>query len=141
MNTQRFAVIIVAIVGMIATFLPWYTISGIENLTGVNSSGWFTFIMFALTIFIVLRKDTRKDMSMGTVWGASAFSVLATFIVLWRVLDIALANEGDLMLDGNMAQLTGQNIKIAYGAWIVMLAGLAVPLAALLFRNKKFTRS
>lgn len=43
MNKQRFAVIIVAIIGIVATFLPWYRIEQVGTLSGISSSGWFTF--------------------------------------------------------------------------------------------------
>ncbi len=39
MNKQRFAVIIVAVIGMIAAFLPWYKILQVGNISGISSSG------------------------------------------------------------------------------------------------------
>lgn len=41
MNKQRFAVIIVALIGLIATFLPWYKIVQLGTISGMSSSGWF----------------------------------------------------------------------------------------------------
>ena len=35
MNRQRFAVFIVGIIGLVATFLPWYTVDMVGTLTGV----------------------------------------------------------------------------------------------------------
>ncbi len=59
MNKQRFAVIIVAVIGMIAAFLPWYKILQVGNISGISSSGWFTFILFAIVIVLMLRKNLR----------------------------------------------------------------------------------
>ena len=65
MNKQRFAVIIVALIGLIATFLPWYKIVQLGTISGMSSSGWFTFIMFIIVIILALRKDLHEDLSMG----------------------------------------------------------------------------
>lgn len=54
MNRQRFAVLIVAIIGIIATFLPWYRIMEIGTVSGMSSSGWFTILMFIVTIILAL---------------------------------------------------------------------------------------
>ena len=60
MNRQRFAVFIVGIIGLVATFLPWYYIEMVGTLTGVFSSGWFTFIMFLLILVLAMRKDLHQ---------------------------------------------------------------------------------
>ena len=123
MNKQRFAVIIVALIGLIATFLPWYKIVQLGTISGMSSSGWFTFIMFIIVIILALRKDLHEDLSMGISWSITICSLLASFVVLWKIIDVWFAQEG-----------------IAYGAWIVTIAGICVPFAGYLFRNKSFRR-
>lgn len=140
MNRQRFSVFIVAIIGMIATFLPWYGTGAMSSISGMGSSGWFTFIMFVLVLFVGLRKDIKEDMTMGMVWGASAFALLASFVVLWRAIDIFFAKEELMSLGGNLNGVPASQVSVMYGAWIVMLAGLCVPLAAVLFRDHSFRR-
>ena len=88
MNKQRFAVIIVALIGLIATFLPWYKIVQLGTISGMSSSGWFTFIMFIIVIILALRKDLHEDLSMGISWSITICSLLASFVVLWKIIDV-----------------------------------------------------
>ncbi len=140
MNKQRFAVILVAVIGMIAAFLPWYKILQVGNISGISSSGWFTFILFAIVIVLMLRKNLREDISMGISWSVTICSLLASFVVLWRIIDIWFAKEGMFDLGGGMDHIPGSQVMIAYGAWIVVIAGICVPFAAYLFRDRSFRR-
>lgn len=130
MNNQRFAVAIVAIIGIIATFLPWYDslLNGVES--GVASSGWFTFVIFAIILVMTMRKNVKEDMGMGTAYGASILGLIASFVVLWRLIDIWLSKA--LELAGDM---TG-TVMVKYGAYIVVVAGICIPIAAFLFKSK-----
>lgn len=140
MNKQRFAVIIVAIIGMIATFLPWYRVMDLETLSGMSSSGWFTFIMFVVVILLALRKNLKEDMTMGLSWIMTMCSLLASFAVLWKMIDIFFAKEGMFSLGGRMYGIMGSQVTVEYGSWVVVIAGICVPLVAFLFRDKTFRR-
>lgn len=140
MNRQRFVVVIVAIIGMIATFLPWYRIVQIGTVSGISSSGWFTFIMFIIVIILALRKNLQEDMSMGISWSVTIFSLLSSFVVLWRMIDVWFAKEGMFSLGGNMDGIMGSQVSVGYGAWIVAIAGICIPFAAYLFRDRSFRR-
>ena len=50
------------------------------------------------------------------------------------------AQEGMFSLGGGMEGILGSQVSIAYGAWIVTIAGICVPFAGYLFRNKSFRR-
>lgn len=141
MNRQRFAVFFVAAMGVVATFLPWYRIEGLGVVSGFSSSGWFTFIMFAAIMLLVLRKNPKEDMTMGISWCTTIVGLLAMFVVLWRVIDVYFAQEGMFSLGGNMSGIMGSQVHVAYGAWLVVAAGVCVPLAALIFRDRHFRRA
>ena len=140
MNKQRFAVVIVAVIGLIATFLPWYRIALVGTVSGMSSSGWFTFIMFIIVIILALRKNMREDLTMGVSWSISICSLLASFVVLWRMIDVWFAKEGMFSLGGGMTGISGSQVAVGYGAWIVVIAGICVPLVAYLFRDTHFRR-
>jgi len=130
----------VALIGLIATFLPWYKIVQLGTISGMSSSGWFTFIMFIIVIILALRKDLHEDLSMGISWSITICSLLASFVVLWKIIDVWFAQEGMFSLGGGMEGILGSQVSIAYGAWIVTIAGICVPFAGYLFRNKSFRR-
>ena len=44
MSKQKLVVFIIAIIGMSATFLPWYEMGNSGMIMGYRTSGWFTFI-------------------------------------------------------------------------------------------------
>lgn len=140
MNRQRFVVVILAIIGMIATFLPWYRIQQLGSLSGMSSSGWFTFIMFIIVIILALRKNLHEDVSMGISWSITIFSLIASFVVLWRMIDVWFAKEGMFSLGGHMNGILGSQVRVAYGAWVVVIAGICIPFAAWLFRDRSFRR-
>lgn len=140
MNRQRFAVLIVAIIGIIATFLPWYRIMEVGTISGMSSSGWFTILMFIVTLILAVRKNLHADMTMGVSWCITICSLLASFAVLWKMIDIWFAKEGMFSLGGNMYGIMGSQVKVEYGAWLVVIAGICVPLAAFIFRNRTFRR-
>lgn len=137
MNRQRFAVFIVGIIGLVATFLPWYYIEMLGTLTGVFSSGWFTFIMFLLVLFLAMRKDLRKDVPKLNLWFMALFGIVAGIVVLWRIMDISFSQDTMLSLGGRMSGIMANEVTVRYGAWIVVVAGFCIPLAALIFRNKR----
>lgn len=134
MNRQRFIVIIIALIGMIATFLPWYRIVQVGTVSGISSSGWFTFIMFLIVILLSIRKNMMKDMTLGITWGVGGLGLLASFVVLWRLIDVWFAKEGMFSLAG-VESVLGSQVSVAYGAWIVVAAGICIPFAALIFRS------
>lgn len=137
MNRQRFAIFIVGIIGLVATFLPWYYIEMVGTLTGVFSSGWFTFIMFLLVLFLTMRRNLHKDISKLNLWFMSLFGIAAGIVVLWRIMDIDFSQDTVLSLGGRMSGIMANEVTIRYGAWIVVIAGFCVPLAALVFRSKR----
>lgn len=136
MNKQRFAVFIVGLVGLIATFLPWYSVDLVGTLTGFFSSGWFTFIMFILVLFLDMRRNPQRDMSNRSLWFMSFFGIAAAIVVLWRIIDIDFSQDTMLSLGGRMRGIMANEVTVKYGAWLVVIAGFCVPLAAIIFRNK-----
>lgn len=136
MSTQRFVLLLLAIIGIAATFMPWYTVENIGNLTGVSTSGWFTFIMFILIFFVTMRRNTRGDMSYGQTWLVAVLGIAAGTVVMWRIFDIYFAQDTLLGLSGNLRGITGNQIALQYGIWLVIAAGFGMPVCGFLFRRR-----
>ena len=115
MSKQKFVVFLIAIIGMIATFLPWYEIGSLGMIMGYQTVGWSTFIMFALVFLFGLRKEVKQDMSMGLLYLGSFFSLLAAFVVLWQMITLGLDQEGGSMsVAGNTL---ANDTRVLYGAY------------------------
>ena len=135
MSKQKFVVFLIAIIGMIATFLPWYEIGGLGMIMGYQTVGWFTFIMFALVFLFGLWKEAKQDMSMGLLYLGSFFSLLAAFVVLWQMITLGLdKEEGSMSVVGNVL---ANDTRVLYGAYQIVIAGICLPFVAFLFRDRK----
>ena len=135
MSKQKFVVFLIAIIGMIATFLPWYEIGSLGMIMGYQTVGWSTFIMFALVFLFGLRKEVKQDMSMGLLYLGSFFSLLAAFVVLWQMITLGLDQEGGSMsVAGNVL---ANDTRVLYGAYQIVIAGICLPFGAFLFRDRK----
>ena len=135
MSKQKFVIFLIAIIGMIATFLPWYEIGSLGMIMGYQTVGWFTFVMFALVFLFGLRKGAKQDMSMGLLYLGSFFSLLAAFVVLWQIITLGLDKEGGSMsVTGNAL---ANDTRVLYGAYQIVIAGICLPFGAFLFRDRK----
>ena len=128
MNKQRFAVIIVALIGLIATFLPWYKIVQLGTISGMSSSGWFTFIMFIIVIILALRRICMKifrwefpgALRFVVYWHRSSFcgklsmsglprkeclALVAVWREYWEVRSVSLTEPGLLLSPGSVSRL------------------------------------
>lgn len=56
------------------------------------------------------------------------------------MIDVWFAKEGMFSLGGDMDGISGSQVAIGYGAWIVAIAGVVIPFAAYLFRDRSFHR-
>ena len=57
MSKQRFVIFLIAIIGMIATFLPWYEIGSLGMVMGYQTVGWFTLSCLHWYFFSVCEKE------------------------------------------------------------------------------------
>lgn len=138
MNTQRFIIAIIAIIGLIATFLPWFRIGHFETYTGMASTGWFTFIMFLIILFLTFLKRIRRPLTMGLAAGVTILGLLAAFVVLWKMVDVFFAKENMVYFDGRTYDTTITDVFVGYGAWIVVIAGICICFVAYLYKNRRY---
>jgi hypothetical protein len=130
MHTQRVAIVIASVIGVVATFLPWVTamnemrkisIDGTHQAVGYV--GWFTLLCFGITLTMGLIGEKQQAISRGTAfYGAIVPSAIAAFVGgvhLMRMLD-------DLAI--------GEHLGI--GMYLVVLAGIAVLVVAITLREK-----
>lgn len=135
MSKQRFVIFLIAIIFLIATFLPWYEIGSLGMIMGYRTVGWFTFVMFALVFLFGLRKGVKQDMSTGLLYLGSFFSLLAAFVVLWQIITLGLDQEGGSM--SVVGNALANDTRVLYGAYQVVIAGICLPFGAFLFRDRK----
>ncbi len=107
----------VALIGAIATFLPWATVSFLGVSMSTNGiaegaiDGWFTLLAFVAIIVVACVFIQKEDMHIGAKIGISVASLLPIGLGLYNIININTKTMG-----------LG---SAAIGLWIVLLFGIA----------------
>lgn len=145
MNNQRLGILIMAGIGMVATFLPWSEGPVLGSVRGTKTGGWFTFFLFLIPFIFSLLGDRSKPLRNWFLYAAVIPGILATAIGFWKIFDVntRMRDEGR-----NSSVDLDSFISPEYGLYLVVLAGTVLIIAAFMFgdngngfKNKKSTFS
>ena len=134
MNQQRLAILIASGLGALATFMPWVKAPFIGSIAGTQGDGWITFILFNISLILSLRGDKTKSIAGGKRFATVIPPIIAAFIGITKILSFN-SNMGDLG-DNSLAQAMGASISIEFGLYLVILAGIGVPIFAFLIKDR-----
>ena len=111
MNIQRSVTLGAAVLGVVATFLPWASFLGM-SISGIESDGIFATIAFVAAIAFAMLGD-RKEALTSSKWkfGVVAAGALAAAVALLTYFNAV--SEG-------IAGLVG------FGLWLTVLCGIAL---------------
>jgi hypothetical protein len=116
MEKKRLTILIIALVGMLGTFLPWAKL-GPLSVTGTDGDGWYTFVLFAIggaaALFL---GDRSTPMSKGALTGVWITAVIAFIVGIIDVFDVS------------------GNASVGFGLILVVLAAIAQVLVAFLMK-------
>ena len=122
MNKQRKFILIAALVGVIATFLPWVTVSfggfGGFSVNGFNGIGILVFLCLVASGILAFLGDQTKPME-------------KTF---WMITLIA-GGLASLIMVINFLRAMGDISYIGIGFYLTTLAAIGVLVSAYMFRN------
>ena len=135
MNKQRLAILIVAGLGALATFMPWVKVPFLGTINGTKDDGWIILLLFAVPLVISLLNDTTKALKDGLLYGAIIPSLVAGAIGIWKIIDFnsKMSDIGD----NPFAKALRATVSIEFGLYLVVLAGIALPIVAFLIKDKK----
>jgi hypothetical protein len=123
LSIQKKYIIIAAVIGIIAAFLPQFTING----TSIGSISafyiFFRFIIFAIPIFLCLRDDKTKNLKGGKFYFA--------------IIPPALMAVSMLVTVGGGNDEHDKVFSYQFGYYLVMLATIAIPIIGFLYKNKE----
>jgi len=131
MNKQRLGILIIAAIGMLATFLPWFKAPIIGTIYGTEEEGWITFILFTIPLIISLLNDKSKPLKEARLTGAIVPSIIAALIGIWKIKHIN-SNIGDDFF----SKALSSSFSIEFGLYLIVLAGIALPIIAFLIKDK-----
>lgn len=119
MEKKRMLILIVAVIGMIGAFLPWYTVFGTMNVSGTEDGGWLVVILFAaggaIAFFAGDKMEPLAKKLLSGVWIPAAIAFLLILTKIFK------SKPG--------------GISLGIGIWIVALAGLAQIFVTFFFKG------
>ena len=117
MEKKRKFILIIAVAGMIGTFLPWASAFGF-TVSGTEGDGWITLALFAvggaIAFFNGEKSEAIKKKIMVGVWIPA---VIATIVGLLNLFKLR------------------SGVSAGFGLWLVILAGLAQVFVSLFFKG------
>lgn len=117
MEKKRMFILVVAVAGMIGTFLPWASAFGF-SVSGTEGDGWITLGLFAIGGAIVLFAGNRAEaLSKGKLAGVWITAALAALIALHKIFT------------------KDPIITIGIGLYLIAIAGIAQILLAFFFKG------
>ncbi|MGB8191343.1 MAG: SHOCT domain-containing protein [Chitinophagaceae bacterium] len=130
LNKQRKFILIAALLGVIAAFLPWKTVSAglfgqsmSEGISGFNGIGILTFLAFVVAGILAIAGDQLKPLD-KTMWlGALAAGVIALIGPIVNIINTSGSGLGFV------------EISVGFGCWIALVAALGVAGSAWLFKS------
>ncbi len=126
MHKQRSLICLVAVVGMLGTFLPWVTLPFVGTVYGTAGDGWITLGLFVIG-------ERSEPLQMGGMVVGSLLSLLAAGLGYSKISTfMKLINQP---ADEPIAQAMSANISIGIGLYIICAAGVALPIVALALRS------
>ena len=123
MSKQRKFVLIAAVIGIIATFLPWWSISVFgytSSVNGFHGLGILSFLCFVAAGVMAYLDDQTKNLD-KTKWTATLIAgAISTLIIIWYIID---------------ASSSAFASYLGFGIYIAAIAAIGVVLSAFIFRS------
>ena len=118
MNKQRKFILIAAVVGFIAMFLPWFDMM-VFSINGMHDKGILVFICFVVAGAIAYLGDQTKSLDKTPWFIVLIAGALATVLMIWFFIE----------------STGGYGVPLAFGFYLAGLAAIGVVVSAYIFRS------
>ncbi|MEO1484605.1 MAG: hypothetical protein AAFU57_02585 [Bacteroidota bacterium] len=136
MNKQRIAILLIASLGLLATFMPWATVPILGGMSGTeNTLGWVSLSFFAIPMVVSLIGNKHKDLVRIALIVTVTASVLAFVTCICQLYVFNSMDSSDNLFEAMLAE----QIKVGFGLYIALFAGLLLPLFAFLMRDSELS--
>lgn len=137
---QKKYMLIAAVIGVIAAFMPWASISGFMNssFSGIDGDGKLTVVLFLVAGYFAFKGNKGEELSGTNLYVAAGAFAIAGLIGLydWSNLSEKLKaiNEVGSKLGGKKKIL---EVKIGFGLYLTAIAGVAGAVLPFVLKNKQ----
>lgn len=135
MNKQRIAIIIIAALGAIATFMPWSTLPVLGSMHGTDTKlGWFSLFFFTVPIILGIVGNKKNELKKRSLYSITVLSILAVAVCVFQIyIYKSLGSHAQGPLDAVFAS----NLSIGFGLYIAILAGISLPVFGFLMKDSE----
>lgn len=133
-NKQRLALLAVASIGMLCTFLPWISVPFAGSINGTKGDGWFTFLFFGVSLALSFLGDKSEEVSGTKFWAASLFALFAGGLGLYKIIDFN--SKMSNLSENPFAQAISASVSVEFGLYLLALAGIVFPVLGFFLRRK-----
>lgn len=133
MNKQRMFILIAAVIGIAATFLPWIELP-MGSVAGTKGDGWITLLLFTISAVLTVLGQRTSSLQGVRMYGAIAPALISGLIALYKILNF---NSSMPDSDNPFALAIRSSISVGIGLYLVLIAGLAIPAIGYFLRDSE----
>jgi len=135
MHKQRLAILIVAGIGMLAIFMPWYKSPITGTVDGTQGAlGWIIFSLFTIPLAFSLLDNRTNAIRKTPLYVAMIAGILSASLGLYAILSVAIYLNAEMDSGSLDSQL--YRISFGFGLYLTVIAGIAIPIVALINKDK-----
>lgn len=145
LHSQRLAIAAAAVIGCLATFMPWAHLPIVGAIDGTGGDGWLTLALFAAALYFALSGSRGQPIGGWPQLVAIICPVLAGLIGALKIYSInAMAsdlasNANSGTLKGAMEGLVAQAVRPKFGLYALVIAGVGGAAAAVILNPQRLS--
>ena len=127
MNPLRLVIAVLALVGVIGTFLPWLVIPflGTVNGTAGNGPGWITLGLFVASAIAILATRPARAVDTLAALSSGIPALCASLYAIYTLLDLQ-AQFADIGASNSFAEALVGSVSVGVGVYLVIAMGIVV---------------
>ncbi len=125
LHRQRFAICVLAGIGMIATFMPWVHAPIIGSVSGAAGDGWITLILLTFPVVFAWRGEKLAPIMGNARLGTAITAGLVCLVGLYKVADFNY-RMSDIDQDNLFAVALVGMAHIGIGLYVLIAASAAL---------------
>ncbi len=134
MNKQRIAILIVSLIGALATFMPWASIPVFGSINGTHSPiGKVSLVLFIIPMIMCFLGNLTNEFKKTSIYIILTTSIFVFLLDLIQLVSHNLKNQNNTPLD----QLLAEVVSIGFGLYIAIIAGAMLPIFLFLLKSKQ----
>jgi hypothetical protein len=141
-HIQRAAVGVSAILGALATFMPWLSAPVVGTVYGTAGDGWITLVLFVPALVFTGLGNRLSPISGWQRFAAAVPAGIAALIGISKIADINMriskmqSDMSDSPFGAAMAKMAAVTTQTRFGLYLLVLAGIAAAAAVFLLKDK-----